>query len=60
MLEEQSDMEQLDKSWKIILLIWGAIFGSLGVYLIFCVAFGNQFQSGAGPNFPTAILKNIL
>jgi len=60
MLEEQSQMKQLDKSWKIILLIWSAIFSSLGVYLIVCHAFGNQFQSGVGPNFPTAILKNIF
>jgi hypothetical protein len=60
MLAEQSEMKQLDKGWKIILMIWGAIFGSLGVYLIVCVAFGNQFQSGAGPDFPMAILKNIL
>jgi|GEM_PF-4487666 len=29
MLEEQSQMKQLDKSWKIILLIWSAIFSSL-------------------------------
>ena len=60
MFDEQSETKQLDKGWKIILLLWGSIFGSLGVYLIVCVAFGNQFQSGAVPNFSMETLRNIF
>ena len=60
MFEDQSEMKQLDNGWKIILLLWSAMLGSLGIYLIVCVAFGNKFQTGVDPNFSLETLRNVF
>ncbi len=33
MHEGQKQMKQLETGWRVILVIWGAIFASLGMYL---------------------------
>ena len=60
MFEKQNEVKQLDQGWKIILLLWSAIFGSLGIYLIICVALGNHFKEGAGLNISIETLRNVF
>lgn len=36
MYDEYSERERLDKGWLVILVVWGAMLGSLGVYLVIC------------------------
>ena len=60
MSEETSEIKQLDNGWKIILLIWSAMFSSLVVYLIICVALGNQFQVGEGLDFSIEALRHVF
>jgi hypothetical protein len=50
----------LDNGWKIILLVWSAMFVSLGIYLIVCVGFGNQFHVDAGPDFSLETLRSVF
>jgi hypothetical protein len=60
MHEEQDDMKQLVSGWRIVLLIWGAILASLGVYLIVCLNIGTALQVNIAPDFPLTTLKYAL
>ena len=43
---EKDEREKLDKGWIQIIIIWGALFASLGVYVIVCIVMDKQ---GNGP-----------
>ena len=43
---EKDEREKLDKGWIQIIIIWGALFASLGVYVIVCIIMDKQ---GNGP-----------
>lgn len=56
---EKSEIEQLDKAWTIIRIIWGALAGSLAVYLLVCKLIEDQLKP-VGSDFPLETLKNAL
>ena len=60
MHEEQKEMKQLDTGWRVILVIWGAIFVSLGVYLAVCIIMEKELQFDLDPNFPIETIKFAL
>lgn len=41
MLQKQ-ELDQIDKGWTKIMVIWVALLSSLGFYLVICMAVGNQ------------------
>ena len=61
MHEEQNEMRQLDRGWRGILLIWGAILASLGIYLVICITIiKDQLQISIDPNLPIEKIKYAL
>lgn len=57
---EKEDKQHLDKIWKINLIIWGAIFASLPVYLIICKLLAKQQLVGVDPDLPINMLTGVL
>ena len=57
---DKKEMEQLDKGWILILIIWGAFLASLGLYFVVCIIGKDQLQVGTDPNFPIKSLKYAL
>lgn len=41
-------------------IIWGAMLGSLVIYIIICNLVGDQIRRPMGPDFPLKLLRNIL
>jgi len=39
---QKEELDQLDKGWATIMIIWLALLGSLGVYLVVCMGIGDQ------------------
>lgn len=60
MSEDQDEMKRLDAGWKVILLIWGAILASLGVYLIVCINVGKLGEVNINPDFPLTTIRYAL
>lgn len=60
MIEDQDEMKRLNAGWKVILLIWGAILASLGLYLIVCINVENFLQVNIAPDFPLTTIKYAL
>ena len=60
MHEEQKEMKQLETGWRVILMIWGAILASLGIYLVVCIVVEKNLQINLDPNFPLETLKYAL
>ena len=61
MNEEQTETQQLDTGWKIILVIWGAILASLGMYLVVCLfIIGKELKIDIDPNLPLEKIKYAL
>ena len=50
----------MDSGFQLILITWGAIFCSLGVYLGVCLILGDRFPSGIDDGFLLATLKYAL
>ncbi len=58
MLQKQ-ELDQIDKGWTKIMVIWVALLSSLGFYLVICMAAGNQIPvSMEGPQLE--VLKYAL
>lgn len=60
MHEEQKEMKQLETGWRVILMIWGAILASLGIYLVVCLVVEKELQIKLDPDFPLDTLKYSL
>ena len=60
MYKNQNEMEQLNKSWRVIVIIWGAMLASLGIYLVVCLAIKSQMQLNVDPNLPLQTIKYVL
>ncbi|WP_321415515.1 hypothetical protein [uncultured Desulfobacter sp.] len=60
MYEDQDEMKRLDAGWRVILMIWGAILASLGVYLIICINVGKFLQVNIDSDFPLTTVKYSL
>ena len=56
---EKNEIEQLDKAWVIIRIIWGALVGSLAVYLLVCMIMKDQLRP-MEIGFPLETLKIVL
>ena len=41
-------------------IIWGAMVGSLGIYILVCHLLGDQIRRSMGPDFPLKLLRNIF
>ncbi len=41
-------------------MIWGAMMGSLGFYIVICNLIGDQIRQPMAPGFPLVLLRNIL
>ena len=57
---DQNEMKQFDSGWIVVLLIWGAILASLGVYLVICSIVGRNLQINLDSDFPLGTLKYAL
>ncbi len=55
-----SSMEDTERAWKNIFIIWMAIFASLGVYLVVCHLYGSLSQTKPSISFPLKDLRIIL
>ena len=60
MYDEQEDVKRLMSGWRVVLVIWGAILASLGVYLIICLNIGTALQVNIAPDFPITTVKYAL
>ncbi len=57
---EPKEKKQLLGGYKVILVIWWAIFASLFIYLIVCRAIGDQLQNVDKANIPVDMIKYAL
>jgi hypothetical protein len=60
MNEEQMEMKQLETGWRVVLLIWGAILASLGIYLVVCMIIEKEMQINIDPKLPLETIKYAL
>ena len=58
--EYQKEMKHFDTGWRIILIIWGAMLASLGIYLVICIIFKDRLQFSIDPNLPIVTIKYAL
>ncbi len=56
----QNEMEELEKGWKKILIIWFSMPATLGIYIIICNIAEEQLQFGLDPELPVETIKNAL
>ncbi len=57
---DPNEMKQLDAGWRVVLIIWGAILASLGVYLVVCLYIQESLHINTAPDLPLDTLKNTL
>jgi F0F1-type ATP synthase membrane subunit c/vacuolar-type H+-ATPase subunit K len=50
----------VDNKLFVMWIIWGAIAGSLVIYIVICNLIGGQIRRPIGPGFPLVLLRNIL
>ncbi|MDY6790406.1 MAG: hypothetical protein SWH54_03960 [Thermodesulfobacteriota bacterium] len=60
MYEEQEQMKQLETGWRVVLLIWGAILASLGIYFVVCMIIEKEMQINIDPKLPLETIKYTL
>jgi len=56
---DKSETGKLDKAWTVIKIIWGALFGSLAVYLLVCKLIEDQLAP-MSPGLPIGTMRIIL
>ena len=54
------EKEAIEKGFLLNLIIWGAMLASLFVYVLICHVAGDQIQQTHDPEFPIALIRNIL
>lgn len=59
MLETQ-EKEAVNKGMLTLWVIWGAMLGSLVIYIIVCHVLGEGFMSAEGSDLPIGLLRKIL
>lgn len=60
MQENEMEMKQIDSGWRVILVLWGAILASLGVYLVVCIVMEKKLLINISPNLPMETIKIAL
>ncbi len=57
---EETDRVALEKGVRILWIIWAAMLGLLFIYVFVCHQIGEEIKGNTSPDFPIALLKNIL
>lgn len=57
---ETQEHEAIDKGMLSLRVIWGAMLGSLLIYVVMCHLPGLGFKSTAGSDLPLGLLRNIF
>jgi F0F1-type ATP synthase membrane subunit c/vacuolar-type H+-ATPase subunit K len=57
---DASRNETIEKKLLVMWIIWGAIVGSLVIYILACHLLGDQIRQHMGPDFPLKLMRNIL
>jgi hypothetical protein len=57
---EAQEKDTIDKGMRTLWLIWGAMLGSLLIYIFLCHQLGEGFRSGAGADIPIDLLRKIF
>ena len=59
-MEEVSERKANENRLLVLWIIWGAIFGSLFIYVFICHQFGDGMRPNASPNIPLDLIRNVL
>ena len=59
-MEEVSERKANENRLLTLWIIWGAIFGSLFIYVFVCHHFGAVIPENARPNIPLDLIRNVL
>jgi F0F1-type ATP synthase membrane subunit c/vacuolar-type H+-ATPase subunit K len=57
---EASQKGTVESQLFVMWIIWGAMVGSLIIYIVVCHLIGDQIQQPIGPEYPLTLLRNIL
>ena len=57
---DASQKETIENKLLVMWIIWGAMVGSLVIYIVICNLIGDQIRRPMGPGFPLVLLRNIL
>jgi hypothetical protein len=60
MLMEESQKGTVENKLLVMWIIWGAMVGSLVIYIVICNLIGDQIRRPIGSSFPLVLLRNIL
>lgn len=55
-----AELKELDDGWMIILIIWGAMLGSLAIFMVICHQIQDQIKVNLGIDFPFEAIKYTL
>ncbi|MGD9033628.1 MAG: hypothetical protein PVJ69_01915 [Desulfobacteraceae bacterium] len=59
-MEKVSERKASENPLLILWIIWGAIFGSLFIYVFVCHQFGDGIRQNVSPNIPLDLMRNVL
>jgi hypothetical protein len=57
---KESQKGTVDNKLLVMWIIWGAMMGSLVIYIVICNLIGDQIRQPIGLDFPLVLLRNIL
>ena len=57
---DASQKGTIENKLLVMWIIWGAMVGSLVIYIVICNLIGDQIRRPMGPGFPLVLLRNIL
>jgi hypothetical protein len=57
---EESQKGTVDNRLHVMWIIWGAMMGSLVIYIVICNLIGDQIRQPIRPDFPLVLLRNIF
>jgi len=57
---DASQKGTVENKLLVMWIIWGAMVGSLVIYIVICYLIGDQIRRPMGPGFPLVLLRNIL
>ena len=59
-MEEVSERKANENRLLTFWILWGAIFGSLFIYVFVCHQFGDGVRQNVSPNIPLDLIRNVL
>ena len=57
---DSAELDQLNRGWRTTMMIWGALFASLGIYVVFCYLYAAKTDVTLLPDFPFQQFKMVL